>query len=378
MWVHNRKYDLWFIPAYWWWGERVYIRTNAEWWGTAHNLKNMENEVIWHETLQYCRAHTHLLKGKKFQVIFIRGNIHLPVDRRLGVWFRLRAAFYHAVRCCSRAHCCFCSLVWKKTWSCPRGSLCQAHGNFQKTSEQLQGSLKTDCDVNVNPCDSSYAISSNYLRRRKIFLWLSLFAITLIEKPVALHRNTVLGLRCRVWRIISLVILAFPGVQHCALMISIDGSVLPFAFCLHLQSERIFFPLLNLMKDKVQKIATLFWCLIFRGPPWHASSLGKWCQPAGTCVIWGNGQLEWEAEILLGKSQGHFIWEKRCRYFYWWWCKASAWLFSLLGPGVALSFGQLPAVASSPPSQDSAIRTSSPLNQRDYCVLWICSCKAES
>ena len=191
MWVHNRKYDLWFIPAYWWWRERVYIRTNAEWRGTAHNLKNMENEVIWDEMHQYCQAHVHLLKEKKFQVIFIRGNIHLPADRHLWVCFRLGAASYQPVRCRSRAHCFFCSLgclqrchatMSGKNWFCPRDILCQVHGNFQKTSEQLQGSLKTDCNVNVNvnPCDSSCTTSSNYLRRRKIFLRLPLFAITLI------------------------------------------------------------------------------------------------------------------------------------------------------------------------------------------------------
>lgn len=96
----------------------------------------------------------------------------------------------HPTRCCSRAHGCFCSLgclqrhhatMAGENWSCPRGILCQEHGNFQETSEQLQGSLKTDCDVNVNPCDSSCGTSSNYLGRRKIFLWTySFFALTLI------------------------------------------------------------------------------------------------------------------------------------------------------------------------------------------------------
>lgn len=36
---------------------------------------------------QYCQAHSHLLKEKKFQVVNVRGDIHFPTDRHLDGYF---------------------------------------------------------------------------------------------------------------------------------------------------------------------------------------------------------------------------------------------------------------------------------------------------
>lgn len=189
MWVHNCKYGLWFIPEYWWWGERVYIRRNAEWWGTAHKMKNMENEVIWDEMLHILRHMFIYWKRRNFKwfswgAIFICQQTGIS-GFVLGFEQRptslLSASPEHiAASAALGASRGTTQVCLEKNWSCPRGILCQVHGNSQKTSEQLQGSLKTDCDVNVNPCDSSYATSSNHLRRRKIFLWFSLFTTILI------------------------------------------------------------------------------------------------------------------------------------------------------------------------------------------------------
>lgn len=100
-----------------------------------------------------------------------------------------------------------------------------------------------------------------------------------------------------------------------------------------------YFPprLLNLTHDKNPEGSPPFLMLYLLMTSWCVSCLGKWCQPPGTCVTCWNDRLGWDEEILLGKSQGHFISEKGRRYFYWWWCKASALLLSLLDPGVFLS-----------------------------------------
>lgn len=83
--VTDMTYDS--SPAYWWWGQRVYIRMHAEWWGTAHNWKNAENEVTGDKMFQYSQAYAHLLKEKKFQVVNMRDNISFPADRHLDGYF---------------------------------------------------------------------------------------------------------------------------------------------------------------------------------------------------------------------------------------------------------------------------------------------------
>lgn len=151
-----------------------------------------------------------------------------------------------------------------------------------------------------------------------------------------------------------MITLVCPGVQHCALTASKDGSVLSFASCLNLQSEGISPHTSNLKREESPE-DTLSWCSIPKRPPWLAggvSQLGL-VSPVGM-ASWSGKRKGYEGRVGSISSG-----------------RSNVGILVVVMPSICLSFVSprpwgcpelwaAPGCSQLPPIHDSAIQTSSP------------------